>query len=468
MKKFIGIFLFATAICLATAHDFKYHRYDTDILSKEFHRGRREEVRKQMPENSVAVVFSAPVRNFANDVDYQYHQNPNFYYLTGNLEPNSMLIITKNEIELEGRKSNEFLFVRNRSIVQEKWSGRRLGIEGAEQLLGISVVFLSRDFKNMNLDFNRFESILILPYPEGVAEEKSDEDDLHALIESFKGKVSTKQAAIDDFKLGKILGGLREIKQPEELKLLRKAVDISVEAHIEMMRTATARMHEFEVQAIGEYVFKKNGSEYVGYPSICGGRENGCVLHYTTNRKQLSSGDLILLDMGAEYHGYTADVTRTFPLNGKYSPEQKIIYELVLAAQDSGISQCKPGNPFLAPHDAAVAVIAKGLMKLGIIKNEKEVRKYFMHGTSHYLGLDVHDPGTRGSLKPGTVITVEPGIYIPEGSDCDEKWWNIGIRIEDDILIIETGYENLSAGAPRTIAAIEQMMAVKSDIFLQK
>jgi Xaa-Pro aminopeptidase len=172
--------------------------------------------------------------------------------------------------------------------------------------------------------------------------------------------------------------------------------------------------------------------------------------------------------MAAEYHGYTADITRTFPMNGKYSPEQKTIYELVLQAQDAGIEKCKAGNSFNAPHNAATEVIAEGLIRLGIIKDKKEVTKYFMHKTSHYLGLDVHDPGPYTSLKPGNVITVEPGIYIAEWSDCDKKWWNIGVRIEDDVLITETGYENLSVKAPRTVADIEKTMAQKSNVFISK
>ncbi|MBK5286602.1 MAG: aminopeptidase P family protein, partial [Bacteroidia bacterium] len=408
------------------------------------------------------------VRNRSNDDDFQYHQSPDFYYLTGNTEPNSMLIITKNEIEVEEKKANEFLFVQNRNAAREVWTGRRLGKDGAEKILGFSAVFISGDFQNTQIDFSKFSTILILPDPKGVVPDKYDEDDLAGLISAFKVKTVIKESIIDDSSLKTILSSLREIKQKDEIKLMRKAIDISVDAHIEMMKTAKPGMNEYEVQAIGEYVFKKNGSEYVGYPSICGGGENSCILHYISNRKPLSANDLILLDMGAEYHGYTADVTRTFPVGGKFSPEQKNIYELVLQSQDSGIAQCKSENAFSAPHKAATAVIASGLVKLGIIKSESEVRKYFMHGTSHYLGLDVHDAGTRGKLKPGNVITVEPGIYIPEGSDCDRKWWNIGVRIEDDVLITESGYENLSAKAPRKVADIERMIAEKSSIFIEK
>lgn len=470
-KLFVAALLLA--VSFVSAQDLKYLRYDTDLLSPQFHKDRREEVRKRMPENSAAVLFAAPERNRSNDDDYQYHQSPNFYYLTGLTEANAMLIITKNEIEVNGKKSNEFLFVQSRDPLKETWTGRRLGVEGAQQLLGFNAVFLSRDFENTAVDFKKFSSVLVLAGPTGVVRDKYDEDDLGMLMDNFRSKVSgstspdlgTQVASLDSVQLNDILRGLRETKQPEEIKLLKKAIDISADAHNEMMRATKPGMYEYQVQAVGEYIFKKEGSEYVGYPSICGGGENSVILHYESNRRKLSSGDLILLDMGAEYHGYSADVTRTLPVNGKFSPEQKAIYNLVLQAQDSGIAQCRAGNTFSAPHQAAVKVIVRGLKELGIIKSDDEYRKYFMHGTSHYIGLDVHDAGTYSRLKPGDVITVEPGIYIAENSDCDKKWWNIGVRIEDDIMITETGWENLSAKAPRTIADIERKMAETSPIF---
>lgn len=468
MKKYFLVLLFIAVEWAVNAQDLTTLRYDTDLLPASFHLSRREEVRKQMPDNSIAVIFSAPVRNRSNDDDYQYHQSPGFYYLTGCTEPNSMLVITKDKKVVEGEINNEFLFVQSRNPAAESWTGRRLGIEGAKKLLGFSTVFISGGLDTTKIDFRIYDKILILPYPQGIVADKFNSDDLSKLISNFKQKTEGRESITDDFLLDKILDGLREVKQPEEMKLQRKAIDISADAHVEMMKSTNPGMHEYEVQAVGEYVFKKNGSEYVGYPSICGGGENTCILHYESNRRPLKNGDLILLDMGAEYHGYSADVTRTIPVNGKFSAEQKLIYELVLQAQDSGIAKCLKGNSFSAPHQAAKAVLTDGLIKLGIIKSESEVRKYFMHGTSHYLGLDVHDAGTYTSLKPGNVITVEPGIYIPEGSDCDKKWWNIGVRIEDDILITDSGYEILSAKAPRTVADIEKTMAQKSSVFIQK
>jgi Xaa-Pro aminopeptidase len=255
---------------------------------------------------------------------------------------------------------------------------------------------------------------------------------------------------------------MREIKTPEELQLLRKAIAISAIGQQEVMKAMQTGMSETEIQGLHEFVYKKYGSEYEGYPSIVGAGNNACVLHYIENDKPQVGNSMVLMDVGAEYHGYTADVTRTIPATGTFTPEQKQLYQLVLEAQEAGFAQCQVGKPFAAPHQAAQRVIAQGLKKLGIIKKEEDATLYFPHGTSHYLGLDVHDPGTYGPFQANTVITVEPGIYIPEESPCNKKWWGIGIRIEDDILITETGWENLSIAAPRTVAEIEALMAKPS------
>jgi Xaa-Pro aminopeptidase len=243
---------------------------------------------------------------------------------------------------------------------------------------------------------------------------------------------------------------------------MRKAIDMTCKAHEEVMKALIPGMKEYQAQAVVEFMFRNEGSEYVGYPSIVGGGENSCILHYETNRKMLEGGNLLVIDAGAEYHGYTADVTRTLPVDGVFSPEEKIIYEIVLEAQEAGIKACKPGAEFRASHKAAVAVIQKRLMALGIIKTPNDFMDYFFHGTSHYLGLDVHDAGNYGRLAPGNVITVEPGIYIPSGSPCDPKWWNIGVRIEDDILITTAEPENLSGKLVKTVAEVEAMMKEES------
>jgi Xaa-Pro aminopeptidase len=269
---------------------------------------------------------------------------------------------------------------------------------------------------------------------------------------------------LDSSMISEIMNTLRETKTEEELVLLKKAIEISAVGQIEVMKALHPNMSETEIQGVHEYVYRKYGAAHEGYPSIVGGGNNGCILHYIENNKTKVGNDLVLMDLGAEYHGYTADVTRTIPADGTFSKEQKAIYDIVYDAQEAGIAASVVGAAFKAPGTAASEVVAKGLLKLGIIKEVSEARTYFPHGTSHYLGLDVHDKGTYGAFKPNTIITVEPGIYIPEGSDCDKKWWGIAVRIEDDILITEKAPINLSAMAPRTTEAIEAMMKQPSPL----
>ncbi|MDQ3292778.1 MAG: aminopeptidase P N-terminal domain-containing protein [Bacteroidota bacterium] len=436
----------------------------TDFLDKDFHRQRRELLIKQLPANSVAVFFANPERNRANDVDFNYHQDPDFYYLTGYREPNSILILFAQDQTIAGKSTREVIFVQPRDLKQEQWNGKRLGEKGVAEQLGFQNIFLNSAFAAFNLNAPAFTGgILIKDLPEDTRDNPRDPADLFSLVQQFKQKVNfPANPKVNNTILPIILDRMREIKTPEELKLLRKAITISAIGQQEVMKAMRPDMSETEIQGLHEFVYKKYGSEYEGYPSIVGAGNNACVLHYIENDKPKLGNSLVLMDLGAEYHGYTADVTRTIPANGKFTPEQKQLYQLVLEAQQAAFEQCKVGNPFNAPHKAAQQVIAQGLKKLGIIKKEEDVSRYFPHGTSHYLGLDVHDRGTYGNLQANSVITVEPGIYIPEGSPCNKKWWGMGIRIEDDILITEKGWENLSIVAPRTIPEIEALMAKPS------
>lgn len=438
--------------------------YDTDKLSPAFHAGRRAALRALMPPNSVAIVWANPERNRNNDTDFQYAQNPNFYYLTGYTEPNALLVLTKDDIEVGGQRGSEFFFAQERNPLAEAWTGRRLGKEGVERDLQIKNVALGRDFKRFSLNFTNFDKVLT-QLPAGTVDNLRDSTDLASLVEQFATKLGGK--VVDGQTLYGALAQLRQIKLPEEMVLLQKAIDISCQGHREVMKFMEAGLSEYHAQSVMEYMFRSNGSEYVGYGSIAGGAENACILHYVTNRRRLQNGDIFLTDCGAEYHGYTADITRTMPVNGKFSAEQKAIYEIVLAAQEAGFAACKPGTPHSSVHQAAFRSVAAGLLKLGIAKDSLEVRRYFNHGTSHSLGLDVHDLTTNQRPRPlllpaGFVLTVEPGIYIPANSPCDPKWWNIGIRIEDDVLITETGHQVLSLAAPRTVADIEKLMAERS------
>lgn len=440
----------------------------TDYLSKEFHAGRREALRQALPDNSVAVVFAYPTRNFSNDVDYNYHQNPDMYYFSGYKEPHSLLLVFKEEqTAANGEKFNEVIFVQKRNAQAEQWTGRRLGVEGAKEKLGFKMAFNGEEFKNFAVDFSKFDKIVFDRLPEDVSNNARDKADLYDLIQQFKEKAgitpeTAKDKRYDHSGYMKITGALREIKTPEELVLLRKAVEISCQGQNEVMKAIRPDMSEMEIQGLHEFVHKKYGAEGVGYGSIVGAGENGCVLHYTENTRTKVGNRMVLMDVGAEYHGYSADVTRTIPAGGKFSNEDKIIYQLVYDAQEAAFKTLKDGSTWGDANKAANDVIADGLLKLGIIKDKKEVRKYYPHGLGHHIGLDVHDRSNYGPLKKDMVITIEPGIYIPEGSDCDKKWWGIAVRIEDDALITQDGYELLSHFAPRSVADIEKMIAQKS------
>ena len=281
-----------------------------------------------------------------------------------------------------------------------------------------------------------------------------------AAIEKIKKDIIFVETSVD--KYNAVINNLREVKTEEELVLLRKAVDLSCIGHNEVIRACEPQMGENHAHGIHLYVHKHYNAEGEGYEPIVGAGANGCILHYDQNIKTKLNNELLLMDVGAEYHGYTADVTRTFPPNGKFSPEQKAIYQIVYEAQEEVFKICKEGTPFEELQNVAMEVIADGLQKLGIIKESSEAEIYYPHGCSHYLGLDVHDRGTYGLLKVNSVITVEPGIYIPEGSDCDPKWWNIGVRIEDDVVILKDSYELLSDLSPRKWDEVEQLAQERS------
>lgn len=483
MKASISLFFLFFFISISFAQE----GIPTDYLPAEFHEARREALRKQMPENSVAVFFANAVRNRANDVDYVYHQDPDFYYLTGYKEPHSVLVIfSEEQTDENGEQFDEILYVQERNPRAEQWTGYRLGTEGAREKLGFEMAFNGKEFLDSGIDYAHFDKVFFKEFKDDYRDNEKDDADLASLIVAFKeqvgynfaevaeedaglnkelnreNRITATKAETDTKSLRKFMAGLRQIKTEEELELLTKAVRISAMGQREIMKAMHPGMSETEIQGIHEYIYKKYGSEYEGYPSIVGAGNNGCVLHYIENNKTKVENDLVLMDLGAEYHGYTADVTRTIPANGIFTAEQKSIYDLVYKAQEAGIAASVVGNPFSSPDEAARKVINEGLVDLGIVATEEEARQYFPHGTSHYLGLDVHDPGLGEAFEPNMVITVEPGIYIPEGSDCDPKWHGIAVRIEDDILITNQGPVNLSAEAPRKSDEIEALMKESS------
>lgn len=507
----------------------QYKFAPNDFTSKEFHQTRRDVLRDKMPPNSVSIFFSNPIRNRANDVNYLYHQDPDFFYLTGYREPNAVLFIFKDSVTLEGNtKCKSLIYVQPKDEYDEMWNGARLGIEGVAEKLGIAYVRSNQSLRKLEVDFSLFDQIITFDPPRDAHNNIYDPYELYDFIKIVKSKInypdylspiteylynlmrgttlqnqanvakvigseltqatalrldqniirflsaSTPEKRVDIGQkiqtsnisimvLDSLMKDMRQIKEEEEIKLLKKAIYVSCIAQKEVMKAIKPGMSETEIQGIHEFVYKKYGAEYEGYPSIVGAGENGCMLHYIANNKPtVEDGELILMDCGAEYRGYTADVTRTIPVNGTFSKEQKTLYNLVLKAQNKAIDACIEGNTFEEIHEIAATIIGKGLTDLGIIEYEEDYYSYFPHGLMHHIGLDVHDKGHYQALKENMVVTVEPGIYIPENSKCDKKWWGIGIRIEDDILITNNKPINLSATAPRKIEEIELLMKKES------
>lgn len=459
---FFLLFLIGSASCAFSQEKspaFPYERFDTDGVPAQRHRERRETLLRNHSGKSLILLLSADVRNRQNDVDYEYRQNSNFLYLTGGTESSCALVLIPGGASVDGEVRDEVFFVRPRDTRRESWTGVSMGVREAKEHLGVKhaveysrlstvldSLLVGRDtlFIASGLPTQSLANPLLTTR---LSAEQAIKDKLHANHPDLFIRTTLSD-----------MGVMREVKDEHEIRLLQRAINISIEGHLATIRAAVPGIKEYQLEAVMEHGFKFNGAEDVGYPSIVGSGYNACILHYQSNRRTTRLGDLVLADCGAEYHGYTADITRTFPVNGTYSPEQRMIYDIVLEAQDSGIARCRAGNPFRSPHRAAMDVVQQRLLERGIIKEAKEAEQYFMHGTSHYLGLDVHDAGTGGALKPRVVLTVEPGIYIPKGSPCDARWWDIGVRIEDDILVTEGDPINMSGALPRKAEDIEALM----------
>lgn len=435
-----------------------YTIYDTDLPTRAEYAARRSQAIAAMDDRSALLVRAADVKNRSNDVDYEFRQRNNLLYLTGVTEDESALLLVPKGIIINGAVVNQVLFVKERSPQSETWTGITLGPATAATVTGIQTVLpYSQLAPQMKQLFPQITTLYYDDWKFGTEREPLTgaayawEEEMTKPVEAAAPSLIVKNAGI-------ILNPMRLVKSPKELALMQRAIDASIEGHRQTIQAAKPGMHEYEFEAVMEYAFQRNGARWPGYPSIVGSGPNTCILHYETNRRKSEPGDVVLMDCGAEYHGYSADITRTFPVSGKFTAEQRTLYDLVLKAQNAGIAECRSGNNFRDPHRAANKVIADGLVTLGIIQNSGQVGRYFMHGTSHYLGLDVHDVGDYGTLVPGVVLTVEPGVYIKAGSPCDPKWWNIGIRIEDDILVTAQGPVNMSAALERTAEEIEGLM----------
>ncbi|AIE84956.1 secreted Xaa-Pro aminopeptidase [Fimbriimonas ginsengisoli Gsoil 348] len=429
-----------------------YPVFENDKLPISLYKQRREAIESQLGASGAAILFTNPERNRTNDTDFRFRADSNFLYLTGFEEPDAVLVLAPGGIDIDGRRVREVLLVNESNPTSETWLGYRMGSQGVMSLLGVELALPNRRLGDVLEALGKTPGLklarpLVPPDPSGLVATMSN-----SVNEWRKGLAS------NDLNVNSALAKMRVIKSPEEIVLLRKAAEASVMGHLEAMRSVQPGMREYEIQALVEYVFARNGCESVAYNSIVGSGPNSTILHYEADRRLMEKGDIVCMDVAGEYHGYAADVTRSFPVSGKFSPEQKAIYEIVLAAQDAGIAACKAGAPFSSAHVAAAKILGDGLLKLGVITDRNQLGRYFMHGTSHYVGLDVHDAHGDNTLREGAELTVEPGIYIKAGSPCDKKWWNIGVRIEDDILVTANGPVNLSAGAPRKVRDIEALM----------
>jgi len=425
---------------------------------------RRRELMDHMV-TGVAIIPTAPEQTRNRDVLFPYRPDSDFYYLTHFPEPEAVAVL------VPGREHGEFiLFCRERDQEKEIWDGYRAGQEGACEDYGADDSFPIEDIDEIlpGLLENRDKVFYSMGrYPEF-------DKKLMGWVNEVREKARNGINAPGEFvNLDHMLHEMRLIKRAEEIKLMKKAAKISAGAHKRAMQYCKPGMMEYEIEAELLYEFKRGASQFPAYSSIVGGGANACVLHYVDNHSRLNDGEMLLIDAGAEVDGYAADITRCFPINGKFSPEQRAIYELVLAAQQAAIEQVKPGNHWNDPHDAAVQVLVAGLLELNLldgnadelIKNGK-YRKFYMHRTGHWLGMDVHDVGDYKidknwrELEPGMTLTVEPGLYIAGGDTAiDKKWWNIGIRIEDDVLVTKNGCEILSEDVPKSIAEIEAIMS---------
>lgn len=432
--------------------------------NKEFAR-RRKRLMTLMGKNSIAIIPSAREVVRSRDTHYLFRQDSDFWYLTGYNEPDSVLVL------MPGREHGEVvLFNRERDPVMETWHGRRSGQEGAIDRLGLDDAFPITDIDEILPGL--LEGRERIYYALGAGAEFDHQ--VMTWINTIRGKV--KQGALqvgEIIDLRHLLHDMRLFKSAAELKAMRHAAAVSASAHVRAMGFVAPGRTEAQVEAELLHEFAMGGCRHAAYNSIVAGGENACILHYNENDQELKDGDLLLVDAGAEFEGYAADITRTFPVNGRFNKEQRAIYEWVLKAQEAAIAVIKPGIPWKLIHETSVRVLTEGLLELGLLKGKlkdllvKEAHKPFsVHKTGHWLGLDVHDVGDyqlggeSRVLEPGMVLTVEPGLYFAPGmKGVPKKFQGIGIRIEDDVLVTKGGHEVLTAAAPKDPDAIEALMA---------
>jgi len=438
---------------------------------------RRENFFAQMPDNSIALFKAASEVTRSNDTEYAFCQNKNFYYLSGFNEPDALLVMIKDE------NTKAYLFCRDKDPLAEIWQGRRIGAQKAKLDYGFDDSFIIEEIGNSLPELIKNKTHLL--YCQG----ENQAFDMQIMAWLAQVKLSAKQGTKAPANLvdcAAIVHELRLIKSKNEIAIMRQVNKISCGAHQRAMQKTTAGKFEYQIEAELLHEFTRHGARHAAYASIVAGGDNANILHYTDNNDALNNGDLLLIDAGGELAGYAADITRTFPVNGKFSAEQKALYELVLKSQHAAINEVKIGNTFAALNVLVNEILTQGLHELGILTGdlsslitEKACKKYFIHGLGHWLGLDVHDVGDYQvntdkqqlrEFEVGMVMTIEPGLYIPLNDDSvDKKWRGIGIRIEDNILVTEpanahSGYENLTASTVKSVADIEALFMKKKMI----
>ena len=413
---------------------------------------------------AAAVIPTASPKTRNHDCEYRFRPTSDFWYLTGFDEPGALLVLLPGRAE--GEPDRSVMFLRERDETMEIWYGRRVGLERAPEVLGVDEAQdIEEVWESLPQLLSGYETIL---YSMGL-EEANDREMigvLNALRGRARGGIRPPVQIVDHTPL---IHEMRLKKSPEELALMRRAAAITTEAHLAAMAAAEPGANERELDALINYTFARRGATGAAYTNIVAGGENACILHYVENNMTLKDGDLVLIDAGSEVDYYASDVTRTFPVSGSFSPEQRAIYEVVLRAQKAGVEASRPGVSFLSIHELVLSHLVDGLLELGLLTGSKAeaiekgtYRRFYMHRTGHWLGLDVHDCGYYAEegesrlLEPGMVMTVEPGLYIAvDDEQVEPRWRGIGVRIEDDILITEKGHENLTAAIPKEIDAIE-------------
>lgn len=427
---------------------------------------RRDHLAQKMGANSVAIIATRAEMYRNRDADYKYRADSSFYYLTGFAEPEAVAVL---ETFAEGETYRYSLFCRERNREMEIWNGYRAGVEGAVEIYGADEAFA--------IDLLDQEIIAKLLNKDRLYFRIGHQAEFDARVSQWIQKADAQQrrgstSPAEVIQLDRLIDEMRLKKSAQEIELMQIASNISADAHTRAMQSVKPEMMEYALEAELNYIFGKHGC-VPAYNSIVGGGENACILHYVENNKPLKDGDLVLIDAACEYEFYASDITRTFPVNGKFSPEQKALYNIVLDAQLAAIDATRIGNHYKYPHEVAVKILTQGLVDLGLLSGnvdelvESEAfRQFFMHGTGHWLGMDVHDVGAYKhgedwrAYEAGMVVTVEPGLYVaPDDETVDAKWRGIGIRIEDDIVVTENGPLVLTKNVVKTVEEIEQLMA---------